>query len=196
MPALWILQEKEGVLTADGMREVARAIDLPPAMIEAVASFYTMYFFRPHGRYLVEMCTSMSCLVRGSGKVMRRFEERLGIKPGETTHDELVTLLEVECIGACGGAPAAQINHQFFEGLDEARVDELVDAMRAARLDLHRLPTGQIAARDQVLVNLRDPGANRLELPPGGAAGPIVDLVKSAAPPPVDVDDTPYAGRR
>jgi NADH-quinone oxidoreductase subunit E len=196
MPALWILQGKEGILTAPGMREVAQAMELPPAMIEAVASFYTMYFFKPHGRYLVEMCTSMSCLVCGSGKTMRRFEQTLGIRAGETTDDDLVTLLEVECIGACGGAPAAQINHEFFENVTPERVDVIVDDMRNARLELHRLPTGRLAAKEQALVNLRDPGANRVELPAGGAAGPIVDLVKSMAPPPLELDDTPYAGRK
>jgi NADH-quinone oxidoreductase subunit E len=184
MPALWILQDKEGILTAAGMREVARALELPAAHVEAVASFYTMYFFKPHGRYLVEMCTSMSCLVCGAGKVMKRFEDRLGIRAGETTPDELVTLLEVECLGACGGAPAAQINHAFFENLTEAQADQLVSDMRGARLDVHRLQTGTLAAAAQPLVNLREPGANRVSLPANGAAGPVVDAVRGSAIPP------------
>jgi NADH-quinone oxidoreductase E subunit len=196
MPALWILQDREGVLTAEGMREVARALDLPPAHVEAVASFYTMYFFRPHGRYLVEVCTGMSCLVCGANRTLRRFAEKLGIAPGETTPNELVTLLEVECIGACGGAPAGQINHAFFENLSDAEVDRLVEEMRAARLDVHRLQTGSIAAQEQTLVNLREPGANRVTLPADGAAGPVVDMVKSRAPVPDEELPAQHRGRR
>src|SRR5438046_3174313 len=64
MPALWILQKKEGILTAEGMGEVAQAMEVPPAHVEAVASFYSMYFFRPHGTYLVEVCTNISCMLR------------------------------------------------------------------------------------------------------------------------------------
>ncbi|MHB8507038.1 MAG: NADH-quinone oxidoreductase subunit NuoE family protein [Candidatus Dormibacteria bacterium] len=197
MPALWILQEREGLLTADGMREVARAMDLAPAKVEAVASFYSMYFFKPHGRYLVEMCTSMSCLLCGSGKVMSRLQQKLGIRAGETTPDDLVTLLEVECIGACGGAPAAQVNHAFFENLDDAAVDALVDDIVNSRLEVHRVQTGRLQAAEQELVNLRDPGANRIPLPADGAAGPVVDLLKGR-PTLLSDEDLPaqYVGRR
>jgi NADH-quinone oxidoreductase E subunit len=180
LPALWILYDREGIVTTPGMEELARAMDLPPAMIQAVASFYTMFLFKPHGRYVVEMCTNLPCLLCGAGEVMRRFEERLGIRPGQTTPDDLVTLLEVECIGACGGAPAAQINHTFFENLTKDEVDRLVEDMRAARLDLHRLATGKLQAQDQELVDLNLPGAYHLPLPRDGAAGPVVDMVKGA----------------
>jgi NADH-quinone oxidoreductase subunit E len=163
LPALWILQRKEGILTAEGMREVARALELPPGPVEAVASFYVMYFFRPHGRYVVEMCTNISCLLQGSGAVLGRFEEKLGVRCGETTTDGLCTLLEVECLGACGGAPAAQINHHFFEHLTPARVDELVEQLRDGSMDLHPLPTGEEVAARRTLVDLQNPGANRME---------------------------------
>src|SRR3984893_17936305 len=85
LPALWILQQKEGILTADGMREVARALELPPGPVEAVASFYSMYFFQPHGRYVVEMCTNLSCLLLGSSRVLESFLEQLQCQPGATT---------------------------------------------------------------------------------------------------------------
>ena len=105
LPALWILQRNQGILTAEGMREVARALQLPPGPVEAVASFYSMFFFKPHGRYVVEMCTSMSCLLNGATPVLRRFEAELGVGAGGTSDDNLATLLEVECLGACGGRP-------------------------------------------------------------------------------------------
>ena len=128
LPALWILQRKEGILSADGMREVARALELPAGSVEAVASFYSMYFFKPHGRYVVEMCTNLSCLLMGSSGVMRQFEDQLGCGVGATTKDGMATLMEVECIGACGAAPAAQINHRFFENL----------SLGQGRFDCHR----------------------------------------------------------
>jgi NADH-quinone oxidoreductase subunit E len=180
LPALWILQRKEGILTADGMREVARALQLAPGPVEAVASFYSMYFFKPHGRYVVEMCTNISCLLMGSGKVLERFEERLGCASGATTEDGTATLMEVECLGACGAAPAAQINHRFFENLNPDKVDELVAEMKADKLDVHRLPTGREVSSHRELVDLANPGANRVPLPPGGAAGSVVDLVKGS----------------
>ncbi|MEA2646047.1 MAG: dehydrogenase (ubiquinone) flavoprotein 2 [Chloroflexota bacterium] len=195
LPALWILQHREGILTAEGMREVGRALELPPGPVEAVASFYSMYFFKPHGRYLVEVCTNISCLLRGSGKVLRRFGDQLDVDPGQTSEDGLATLLEVECLGACGGAPAAQVNHRFFESLTDARVDEMVAAMRAGTLTalvapgavppgaerqvpLHEFASGAEAAAREDLVDLANPGANRMPAEAGGAAGSVVDLVK------------------
>jgi NADH-quinone oxidoreductase subunit E len=180
LPALWILQRKEGILTAEGMREVARALQLEPGPVEAVASFYSMYFFKPHGRYVVEMCTNISCLLMGSGKVLDRFQERLGCAVGGTTEDGMATLMEVECLGACGAAPAAQVNHRFFENLTVDSVDQLVAEMKSDKLDAHQLPTGREVSAHRELVDLANPGANRVPLPPGGAAGSVVDLVKGS----------------
>ena len=193
LPALWVLQRKEGILTAEGMREVARALELPPGPVEAVASFYSMFFFKPHGRYVVEMCTSMSCLLMGAGPVLRRFEEQLAVRTGATTEDNLATLLEVECLGACGGAPAAQVNHRFFENLAPEKVEPMVAEMRAGTIEaaappaalatggkeaLHTMPTGAEAADRETIVDLANPGANRLEVAIAGSAGSVVDLVK------------------
>jgi NADH-quinone oxidoreductase subunit E len=172
LPALWILQHREGILSAEGMREVARALELPAGHVEAVASFYAMFFFRPHGRYLIEMCTNMSCLVTGARGIMRRFEEQLGVPAGGTTADRTATLLEVECIGACGGAPACQVNHRFFENLSVEKVDQMVADIRAEKLELHPFPTGAEAAARETLVDLVNPGANRYSLPPTKAPPP------------------------
>ncbi|MDQ6746696.1 MAG: NAD(P)H-dependent oxidoreductase subunit E [Candidatus Dormibacteraeota bacterium] len=180
LPALWILQQREGILTAEGMRDVARALDMPPGPVEAVASFYSMFFFKPHGRYVVEMCTNISCLVTGAGPMLRRLEEKLGTRVGTTTADGLCTLLEVECLGACGGAPAAQVNHRFVENLTAEKVDGLVDDMRAGRLPQHPFATGQEAATRETMVDLANPGASRLKLPALGAGGTVMDLVKGS----------------
>lgn len=180
LPALWILQHREGILTAEGMREVARALDMPAGPVEAVASFYSMFFFKPHGRYVVEMCTNISCLVMGAGAVMRRFEERLGVHAGGTTADGLCTLLEAECLGACGGAPAAQVNHRFIENLTPEKVDALVEDMRSGRLPQQVFATGGEAAGPDIMVDLANPGANRVRLPAHGAGGIVMDLVKGS----------------
>jgi NADH:ubiquinone oxidoreductase subunit E len=193
LPALWILQRRQGILTAEGMREVARALELPPGPVEAVASFYTMFFFKPHGRYVVEMCTSMSCLLNGAAPVLRTLEKELEVPTGGTSKDNFATLLEVECLGACGGAPAAQVNHRFFENLSPEKASALVAHMRAGTVEaltppavaatdgkasLQEMPTGAEAAEDETLVDLANPGANRLETVVAGAAGSVVDLVK------------------
>ena len=180
LPALWVLQHRLGILTAESMAEVGRVLNLPPGPVEAVASFYSMFFFKPHGKYVVEMCTNISCLVQGSGPVMRRLEERLGIRAGGTTADGLCTLLEVECLGACGGAPAAQVNHRFVENLTAEKVDVLVEDMKAGRLPQHQFATGEATAGQETLVDLANPGANRVPLPANGAGGVVMDLVKGS----------------
>lgn len=180
LPALWILQHREGILTAEGMRDVARALNLPAGPVEAVASFYSMFFFKPHGSYVVEMCTNISCLVMGAGAVMGRFEERLGVRAGGTTADGLCTLVEAECLGACGGAPAAQVNHRFVENLTTEKVDALVEDMRSGRLPQHVFATGEEAAGRDTTVDLANPGANRVKLPANGAGGTVMDLVKGS----------------
>ena len=180
LPALWILQHRQGVLTAEGMRDIARALEMPPAPVEAVASFYSMFFFKPHGRYVVEMCTNISCLLNGAGPVMQRLEERLGTRAGGTSVDGLATLLEVECLGACGGAPAAQVNHRFVENLTPEKVDALVEAMRSGQFGTHPFATGEEAAAGGTLVDLANPGANRHQLPSDGAGGPVMVLIKGS----------------
>lgn len=180
LPALWILQNREGLLTAEGMRDVARALNLPAGPVEAVASFYSMFFFKPHGRYVLEMCTNISCLVMGAGAVMHRFEERLGVRAGGTTADGLCTLMEAECLGACGGAPAAQVNHRFVENLTAEKVDALVADMRSGSLPQHVFATGEEAADRDTTVDLANPGANRVQLPADGAGGTVMDLVKGS----------------
>jgi hypothetical protein len=161
------------------MAEVARALEMPPGPVEAVASFYSMFFFRTHGAYVVEVCTNLSCFVCGAMRVLQSFEQKLAVAAGQTTTDGKVTLLEVECIGACSGAPAAQINHHFFENLTPDRVDGLVKQMKSGKLDVHKLKTGADASKRQAMVDLVNPGAYRAPLNAAGAAGPVVDLVKS-----------------
>ena len=120
MPLLYMAQAEEGRLTDEGMRFAAELTGLTPVQVKSVASFYTM-FKEEAGRYVVSVCTSISCMLLGAGEVLEAVEEETGVASGDT--DGLFTVEHVECIGACGGAPAAQVNYEFVEGLtpDSAR---------------------------------------------------------------------------
>jgi NADH-quinone oxidoreductase subunit E len=115
LPALRLAQEKHGWLPPEALVEVADALDLTPAQVEAVASFYDMFHLEPVGKYLVEVCTNLSCALVGAQQVLKAFERELGVAPGETTEDGEFTLRAVECAGGCGWAPVVALDdrHRF-----------------------------------------------------------------------------------
>lgn len=123
MPLLYLAMVEDGYLTQEGMRQVADLVGITPAQVQAVASFYTMYKREPVGRYLISVCTSISCFLLGSDGVLRAVEGETGVPDGETAADGSISVEHVECIGACGGAPALQVNYEFVEGVtpDKAR---------------------------------------------------------------------------
>ena len=130
MPVLWLAQERFRFLSQEAIDLIARSIDVPPAEVAAVASFYTMYHLEPVGKYVIQMCCTLSCSIMGAERVFAHMERRLGIKAGETTPDGKFTLKKVECLAACGYAPMLQINERKFdERLDEAAVDRLLDGL-------------------------------------------------------------------
>jgi len=126
MPLLYLAMAQDGYLTEDGMAQVAALIGLTPAQVLSVASFYTMYKTEPVGRYLVSCCTSISCMLLGSDDVMRVLEE-------ETGHDDPITIEHAECLGACGGAVAVQVNYELIEGITTDRARQLVQWLRKAQ---------------------------------------------------------------
>lgn len=113
LPALRLAQERDGWLPPEALREVADALDLTPAYCQAVASFYDLLHLEPVGRHLVEVCTNLSCALAGAQRVVRAFEESLGVSTGETTEDDGVTLRAVECLGGCGYAPVVSIDSRY-----------------------------------------------------------------------------------
>lgn len=117
MPLLYLAQHEEGHLSADGMRTVAELTGITPAQVQSVASFYTMYKRDEMGTYLVSVCTSISCMLLGGEEVLAAVEDETGVADGEMSSDGLVSVERVECIGACGGAPAVQVNYELVEGL-------------------------------------------------------------------------------
>jgi NADH-quinone oxidoreductase E subunit len=131
LPVLWMAQKKWGWLNFDVMRQVADVLEQPPSEVYAVASFYTMLKKAPTGQYLLQVCHTLPCAMRGADALVALLEDKLGIACGETTEDGLFTLMRVECLASCGTAPMMQVNDDFFELLDETRVDAILDGIRA-----------------------------------------------------------------
>lgn len=128
MAALRIVQDQNGGwLTTELMDAVAEYLDMDKIHVYEVATFYSMYEHKPVGKHKVCVCTNISCMVRGSGKIVEHLENKLLIKLGETTEDKRFTLKEVECLGACSGAPMIQIGEQYYENLDAEKIDTILD---------------------------------------------------------------------
>ncbi len=115
------------------MREIGEILDLTPAEILSTASFYTMYKRGPVGRYLISVCTNITCLWLGGEELFEHISERLGIGNSQTTDDGLFTLEEMQCAAACGGAPCLQVNYLFAENVTLEQADEMIDDLRAGR---------------------------------------------------------------
>lgn len=131
LPALHVAQEVRGHLSPETLDEVAEALQLAPAYVRGVATFYTMYNLAPVGRYLIQVCTNISCNLCGGDAVLEAFLDHLGVEMGEITEDGLFTVIEVECLGACGFPTAVQINERYFEDVRPESVPAIVDRLRA-----------------------------------------------------------------
>ena len=130
MSALMAVQEhNNGYLTREHMDEVAAYLDMPPIAVYEVATFYSMYELKAVGRHKICVCTNVSCMVNGSDHIVEYLENKLGIKLGGTTEDGRFTLKEVECLGACGGAPMFQIGTKYYENLTPELVDSILDGL-------------------------------------------------------------------
>jgi NADH-quinone oxidoreductase subunit E len=135
IPLLHLAQEQDGWLTEDAMAHIAELLDLTPAEVLGTASFYEMFKRKPVGRYLVNICTNISCLLLGAEELLEHAEHRLGVKAGSTTTDGVFTLEDVECIAACTEAPCLQVNYRYFGPLTTDDFDALIDDLRAGRRD-------------------------------------------------------------
>lgn len=127
MPVLYMAQKKWGWISDDVVRTVADVMELPTSHVKGVASFYTMYFKKPMGKHHIQVCTNVSCMLRGGEAIYDHVKHRFGIGHNEATADGTVSLEEVECMGACGGAPMIAINEDFYENVSLATVDAVID---------------------------------------------------------------------
>jgi NADH-quinone oxidoreductase E subunit len=129
LEALWMLQEEHGWISQEGMKYVGEILGIPHHDVYGIVTFYTMYNRRPVGKHKIEVCTNVSCMLRNSERIVKHIENSLNIKIGETTPDKRFTLIEAECLGACGTAPVMQIGDEYYENLTEAKVDTILNGM-------------------------------------------------------------------
>ncbi|WP_276091184.1 NAD(P)H-dependent oxidoreductase subunit E [Pedobacter sp. JY14-1] len=132
LPVLHETQAELGWLSTSAMDKVAEYLDILPIEVYEVASFYTMYFLKPQGKYVLEVCRTGPCCLVGAERIMKHIEDRLGVKEGEVTEDGLFSWRGVECLAACGYGPVLQIGpeYTFYENLNEQSVDQLIEDLR------------------------------------------------------------------
>jgi len=129
LPALHLMQEMLGYLTTEAMLRVAQKLEVSPEKVAEVATFYSMLRLNPVGKYHIDVCTNLSCSLRGAEHILERVENKLGIGLGETTADGRFSLREVECLASCGTAPCLQVNGEFFENLTPGSLDQLLSTL-------------------------------------------------------------------
>lgn len=130
LPILWIAQEQEGWISEEMMKYVGDLLGVPYAHVLGVVTFYTMYKSKQHGKYHIEVCTNVSCLLKGSDKILSAVERQCGAKPGHTSADGKYSVSEVECMGACGGAPMIAIGEEYHEHLTPEKTEQLLASLK------------------------------------------------------------------
>ena len=131
LPALYLVQYQQGYITANAMRYVAALLGLSPADVEDVVTYYSMFYTKPVGAFVLNVCRTLSCALNGAERVTEAISAKLGITPGETDTTGTFTLMEVECLGACDRAPVVMVNDAWQEGLRPEDVGKLLDDLRA-----------------------------------------------------------------
>ncbi len=131
LPALWIVQYATGWVSEEGMTEVAKVLELTPAYVKGVVTFYTMYHQHPVGKHFIQVCTTSPCQICGAEDVRDAFLKATGCEElGVTSADGKYTVIEVECLGACGFATPVMINEQFIESVTPAKVPEILAGLK------------------------------------------------------------------
>src|SRR6266446_4554199 len=130
LPALYIVQREHGYLPKEGMVEVSEILELAPVQVLEAATFYTLYNLSPVGKYLVQICRTLSCGLMGANPLIQHLQDKLGIKLGGTTPDGTFTLKAVECLASCGTAPMMQINDDYYENLTTEMVDQILSDLK------------------------------------------------------------------
>lgn len=131
LPALYVAQAQDGQVTSDAMADIADILELAPAEVEGVASFYSMYYHHKVGRFVFQVCGTLSCALCGAEDVIKFLENKLGVEAGHTTPDGLFMFEVVECLGACGTAPVMLFGDKYYERLTLDQLDSLIDALKA-----------------------------------------------------------------
>lgn len=170
IPLLHLAQEQDGYVTNDAMVHIAQLVGHTPAEVLGTATFYEMFKFEPVGRYLINICGTMSCALLGADELMHHAEERLGIKAGGTTTDGAITLEHAECQAACTEAPCLQVNYRYRYRVTADQLDALIDDLRAGTLEGEIPPHGTVATVRQ-------------RIPAGRGVGPVSPEDVTGPPP-------------
>ena len=129
MDVLYIAQEQNGFISQEVIDEVAAILQIDPVDVLGVVSFYTMYHQKPVGKYHIQVCTNVSCMLRGAYEILEEIANKLGIKEDEVTSNRKFSIEEVECMGACGNAPMFAINEDYYENLTKEKVNKILDSL-------------------------------------------------------------------
>jgi len=165
IPLLHISQEQNGWVTDDAMKHIAELVGVTPAEVLGTASFYEMFKFEPVGKYVINICGTMSCALMGSEELLHHAEHRLGIKVGGTTPDGLFTIEHAECQAACTEAPCLQVNYRYRFRMTPSQLDALIDDLAAGNLAEEIPPHGTLARVRQHIPADRAVGAAPPETP-------------------------------
>ena len=131
LPALYLAQHQQGYITANAIRHVAEMLGITRADVEDVVSYYTMFYTKPVGRFVINVCRTLSCAINGAERVTEEICAKLHVRPGETDASGTFTVLEVECLGACDRAPVVMVNDAWHENLQPDAAAKLIDDLRA-----------------------------------------------------------------
>ena len=129
MAALYIAQEQNGYISNEVIKEVAEILEMTSEEVLGVVTFYTMYFQKPMGKNHIQVCTNVSCMLRGGYEIWNQVKEKLGIDNMNVTEDQNFSIEEVECIGSCGTAPMLAVNEDYYENLTKEKVDEILESL-------------------------------------------------------------------
>ncbi|MBU6240600.1 MAG: NAD(P)H-dependent oxidoreductase subunit E [Acidobacteria bacterium] len=165
IPLLHLSQEQNGYVTDAAMKHIAELVGVTPAEVLGTASFYEMFKFEPVGKYVINICGTMSCALMGSEELLHHAEHRLGIKAGGTTADGLFTIEHAECQAACTEAPCLQVNYRYRFRMTPQQLDALIDDLAAGKLAEEIPPHGTLARVRQHIPADRSVGAVPPEAP-------------------------------
>jgi NADH-quinone oxidoreductase E subunit len=132
MATLYMAQEQNGYISNEVIKEVAATLDMTSEEVLGVVTFYTMYFQKPMGKHHIQVCTNVSCMLRGGYEIWNQVREKLGIDNMNVTEDQKFSLEEVECMGSCGTAPMLAVNEDYYEDLTKEKVEELINSLKNA----------------------------------------------------------------
>jgi NADH-quinone oxidoreductase subunit E len=164
IPLIHLAQEQDGYVTDDAMEHIAELIGCSPAEVYGTGSFYEMFKFHPVGKYVIGVCTNISCMLDGAFELLEHAESHLGIRCGGTTADGMFSLEDMECLAACTEAPCVQVNYRYFNKMSNTGFDQVVADLRAGRLDDTVPPHGTTTRVRQVVA--ADRWANSGAAPP------------------------------